>query len=189
MRPRKSSRGRADRAATQARVAVMCGLLAVAACSDPAEPHPVPGSESAATRQPEGDELAVDLPLRRGFYVSSDTDCCEASNATLALLHATGLNSAREDCSFDAIVSLGGGRYRTIDHCAVIGTGDVIGHGADWEVLSDLDFRRTLASGEVIRMRWCEQSSLPEAWRMIDLDASRSRDGAVSTGAGATAVN
>lgn len=177
MRPRKSSRGRADRAVTQARVAVMCGLLAVAACSDPAEPHPVPGSESAATRQPEDDERAVDLPLRRGFYVSSDTDCGEASNATLALLHATGLNSAREDCSFDAIVPLGGGRYRTTDHCAVIGTGDVIGYGADWEVLSDRDFRRTLASGEVTRMRWCEQSSLPEAWRMIDLDAAINRDG------------
>lgn len=177
MRARKSSRGRADRAATQARVAVMCGLLAVAACSDPAEPHPIPGSESAANGQAEDDGRAVDLPLRRGFYVSSDTDCGEASNATLALLHATGLNSAREDCSFNAIVPLGGGRYRTTDHCAVIGTGDMIGYGADWEVLSDRDFRRTLASGEVIRMRWCEQSSLPKAWRMIDLDAAINRDG------------
>lgn len=41
----------------------MCGLLAVATCSDPAELHPVPGSESAATMQPEDDERAVDLLL------------------------------------------------------------------------------------------------------------------------------
>lgn len=137
----------------------------------------MPGSEAAVTTQPEDDGRAADLPLRRGFYVSSDIACGDASNATLALLHATGLNSAREACSFDTVVPLGGARYRTTEHCAVIGTSDVIGYEADWEVLSDRGFRRTLASGAVIGMRWCEQSSLPEAWRMIDLDAAINRDG------------
>ncbi|MBV6424896.1 MAG: hypothetical protein NAOJABEB_02710 [Steroidobacteraceae bacterium] len=177
MRPRDRDLQRAGRAVPRARVAVLCGLLTVAACSGPAEPSLVPGSEAAATTQPEDDERAADLPLRRGFYVSNDTACGEASNATLALLHAAGLNSAREDCHFDTVVPLGGARYRTTEHCAVIGTGDMIGYATDWEVLSDRDFRRTLASGAVIRMRRCEQSSLPEAWRMIDLDAAINREG------------
>ncbi len=176
MRSRESVLQRADHAATSARVAALCGLLAVAACSDPAEPHPVPGSEAAATVQPEDDVRAAGLPLRRSFYVSSDTDCGEASNATLARLHATGHNSAREACSFDTVVPLGGARYRTTERCAVIGTDDVIGYGADWEVLSDRAFRRTLASGADVGMRWCEQWSLPEAWRMIVLDAATKQD-------------
>lgn len=167
---------RTGRPAPRAWVTVLCALLAMAACRDPAEPPPLPGSKAAATTQPEDRERVAELPLRRGFYVSIDTACGEASNATLALLHATGLNSAREACDFDTVVPLGGAHYRTTEHCAVIGTDDVIAYGADWDLLSDRAFRRTLESGAIVGMRWCEQSSLPEAWRAIDLEAAIGRD-------------
>lgn len=118
---------------------------------------------------------AAELTLRRGFYVASDTTCGEASNATLALLHRKGLNAAREDCVFDEVRQLAKDRYRVTEQCSEIGTGESVRYVVEWQVLSTRSFRRRLENGTVVEMRWCEQSTLPQAWRDIDLDEAIER--------------
>jgi len=111
------------------------------------------------------------LPLRRGFYVSSDTACEQASNATLGLLHARGLNGSRTDCVFESVESLGKARYRIVEQCAAIGSGERLRMSVIWEILTPESFQRTEESGWQSRMRYCEQQALPEDWREIDLEA------------------
>jgi hypothetical protein len=115
---------------------------------------------------------ALDVPLRRGFYVSSDTACGQASNATLLLLHAEGLNGSRADCRFEAMESLGTDRYRIVEECTEIGTNARFRTTAIWEILTPESFRRTEESGWQSEMRYCEQEALPELWREIDLGAA-----------------
>ncbi|MCQ3934796.1 hypothetical protein FBQ88_08265 [Gammaproteobacteria bacterium PRO2] len=112
-----------------------------------------------------------ELPLRRGFYVSSDTACEQASNATLGLLHARGLNGSRTDCVFESAEMLGKARYRIVEQCTVIGSGERLRTSVIWEVLTPESFQRTEESGWQSRMRYCEQQALPEDWREIDLEA------------------
>lgn len=138
--------------------------LAVAGCS-----VGVGGPLATPAASLEGPLRAADLKLQRGFYVASDTACGQASNATLALLHREGLNAAREDCVFGEVKRLGDGRYRVTEQCSEIGTGESARYVVEWQVVSTRSFRRRLANGTVVEMRWCEQSTLPEAWRDIDL--------------------
>lgn len=139
--------------------------LAVAGCS-----VGVGGPLATPAASLEGPLRAADLKLQRGFYVASDTACGQASNATLALLHREGLNAAREDCVFGEVKRLGDGRYRVTEQCSEIGTGESARYVVEWQMLSTWSFRRRLENGTVVEMRWCEQSTLPEAWRDIDLD-------------------
>ena len=113
--------------------------------------------------------VGAELSLQRGFYVASDTACGNASNATLALLHRHGLNSAREDCFFVSVERMSSGDYRITEQCSEIGTGETSLYMVEWRVLSPQGFRRTLDSGWVSEMRYCEQRALPDAWRHIDL--------------------
>lgn len=112
-----------------------------------------------------------DLPLRRGFYVSGDTACEQASNATLGLLHARGLNGARTECVFESVESMGATRYRIVEQCVVIGSGERLRTSVLWELLTPESFQRTEESGWQSQMRYCEQQALPEGWREIDLEA------------------
>lgn len=52
------------------------------------------------------------LPLRRGFYVTADTPCNQASNATLQLVTREGINAARTVCRFRTIEKTGATSYR-----------------------------------------------------------------------------
>lgn len=51
-------------------------------------PGPLPSSAGDAPRA----APAASLPLKRGFYVASDTPCGQASNGTLSLLQRNGMN-------------------------------------------------------------------------------------------------
>lgn len=120
-------------------------------------------------------EPAQALPLKRGFYVSSDTACDQASNATLGLLHSQGMNGARVECVFEIVEAAGIDRYRIVEHCTEIGSSEQFQVTSVWEILSPTSFRRE-DSGWQSEMRYCEQSLLPEGWREIDLEAAIVRD-------------
>lgn len=140
-------------------VARLLPLLLASACS---QPGPAPGPDTGQ----------ADLPLRRGFYVTSDTACGEASNATLALLHREGLNFARADCVFTAVTPLGDARYRVTEQCAEIGTGERYASSTDWQVLAPDSFAVGFGDSSPRTYRWCDQATLPEGWRDIDLAAA-----------------
>ena len=109
------------------------------------------------------------LPLPLGFYVSTDTPCGEASNATLARLHADGLNGARDFCRFASLGRTGPSTFRAVESCTSIGAAEAWSIVVDWEILGPTAFRRTSEEGWVSEFRFCDQPSLPEPWRDNDI--------------------
>ena len=116
------------------------------------------------------------LPLKRGFYVSSDTPCNRASNATLSLLGGDGFTVAGRDfCTFRKIEKTGAASYRVTEECA--GGGEAWGSEEQkdtnvvvWEISGDSAYkRRNQSSGWESGARYCAQSSLPEPWRDNDI--------------------
>jgi len=147
----------------------LAGCLLVGGCSAHAPSSVAPPSAfeaAAATRT---------LPLRLGFYVTVDVPCSEASNATLGLLHVRGLNDSRNECVFESMQGLGPDRYRIVERCTEIVSGESSSDTVVWEVLSPDSFRRTFETGWQSEMCHCEQSTLPEWWRDIDLDEAVDR--------------
>jgi hypothetical protein len=125
---------------------------------------------NAAAEEAAGDSLR-ELPLKRGFYVSSDTPCGEASNATLLLMHGDRINGARDYCAFNAIVKMDPGRYRVTEECGEFAAPPEersIGI-AEWEIPNDTSFTSKNESGWERNFRYCDQSSLPEDWQTADI--------------------
>jgi hypothetical protein len=112
--------------------------------------------------------LAQDLPLPRGFYIDAAVACAEASNATLSLLHKTGLNSARSDCSFTAMTTEGNGIFAYRETCTTIPDGDSYEGEGRIEVLGPERFR-LFGDGWERAFRHCPQVALPEPWRDNDI--------------------
>ncbi len=113
----------------------------------------------------------TDLPLKRGFYVSSDTACGEASHATLLLKRRGGISGARDSCEFTSIVKTGPESYRVTEMC-----GDLFGaqdgsstEVIEWKVPDDVSFKSKSEAGSERSFRYCDQSSLPEDWRDADI--------------------
>ncbi|MEZ5798916.1 MAG: hypothetical protein R3D63_16455 [Paracoccaceae bacterium] len=106
--------------------------------------------------------------LALGFYVDSTVGCANASNATLALLHRTGLNSARTDCTFTGFTAIGHNIYRYTETCTEIPTGTSYDSTGNIELLTAESFRIFAEDWETT-MAYCPQSALPEPWRDNDL--------------------
>lgn len=146
-------------------------LLSATATSDDA----ASGPEQAAvanSSSPSGEQVAG-LPLRLGFYVSSDVSCAQASNATLQLLHRDGINTSRTPCDFSRIEKIADNRYRVTESCTEIGGwGDgeqnASTNTAIYEILNETRFKVVGDSWEST-MQYCAQSSLPEPWRDNDI--------------------
>lgn len=101
------------------------------------------------------------LPLRRGFYVASDTPCNQASNATLRLVTREGINFARDICTFRKIEKTGATSYRVTESCA--------DEPQAYEIPNDTSFTVTYEGGSQSSARYCAQSSLPDPWRDNDI--------------------
>ncbi len=77
-------------------IILACTMCLLAACNNPTD-----------TASPEAAGNSVsELPLKRGFYVASDTPCEQASNATLQLLRRDGVGGARDFCEFKQILEI-----------------------------------------------------------------------------------
>jgi len=134
---------------------------ALAACSQSA---PVGGTAGEAANS------LSELPLKRGFYVMSDTACGNASNATLLLIRADGMNAARTSCDFKSIEQTGATSYRAAVVC-----NDIQGGVPEQSIyLYEIPDSAQLSYGSEdsdyrSQFRYCEQSSLPDPWRDNDI--------------------
>ncbi|WP_448501331.1 hypothetical protein [Sphingomonas sp.] len=113
---------------------------------------------------------AGELPLRRGFYVSSDTSCGQASNATLMLLGRKGYGL----CTFSRIEKLTENQFRVTERCTDNGPAwgrpeEIEVSRVRWTIDSNTAFSRLREDGDRMGWRFCEQKSLPDPWRDNDI--------------------
>ena len=159
-------------AATESTVEAESGNTAGIAAADvdtaanqaaaPATPEAVPAKAQAAT-------IAA-LPLKRGYYVESDTPCGQASNATTTLLRREGIGGARDFCEFKKIEQTGPNTYRVTEAC-----GDLQDNAAPetstslYTLTGDTAFTAKSEHGWERNARYCAQSSMPPDWRENDI--------------------
>ena len=128
----------------------------------PAIPEAVPAKAQAAT-------IAA-LPLKRGYYVESDTPCGQASNATTTLLRREGIGGARDFCEFKKIEQTGPNTYRVTEAC-----GDLQDSAPPetstsiYTVTGDTTFTAKSEHGWERSARYCAQSTMPPDWRANDI--------------------
>lgn len=110
------------------------------------------------------------LPLKRGYYVASDTSCGQASNATTVLLRRNGIGGSRDFCEFKKIEQAGPNVYRVTEACGDLQddappeTGVTI-----YTLKGDAGFTSKNAAGWEHSARYCAQSSMPPEWRKNDI--------------------
>lgn len=122
-------------------------------------------------RAGEADDVPAlsELPLKRGYYVASDTPCGEASNATLMLLRQDGIGGARDFCGFQLIEQIDTSVYRVVEECVDFQGSDPMVAVSVYQINSDTRFTATSEQGWERSARYCEQSSLPLWWRDEDI--------------------
>ena len=159
-------------AATESAVEAESGNTAGIAAADvdtaanqaaaPATPEAVPAKAQAAT-------IAA-LPLKRGYYVESDTPCGQASNANTTLLRREGIGGARDFCEFKKIEQTGPNTYRVTEAC-----GDLQDSAPPetstsiYTLTGDTAFTSKSEHGWERSARYCAQSSMPPDWRANDI--------------------
>lgn len=127
-----------------------------------AAPEVVPAKAQAAT-------IAA-LPLKRGYYVESDTPCSQASNATTTLLRREGIGGARDFCEFKKIEQTGPNTYRVTEAC-----GDLQDNAPPetstslYTLAGDRAFTAKSEHGWERSARYCAQSTMPPDWRANDI--------------------
>ena len=127
-----------------------------------AAPEAVPAKAQAAT-------IAA-LPLKRGYYVESDTPCGQASNATTSLLRRAGIGGARDFCEFKKIEQTGPNTYRVTEAC-----GDLQDSAPPetstsiYTLTGDIAFTAKSEHGWERNARYCAQSTMPPDWRANDI--------------------
>ncbi len=113
---------------------------------------------------------ATGLPLKRGYYVASDTPCGSASNATLQLVRRNGIGVARMVCQFKQVEQTGAATWRVTEECREITRDDAAETSVrTYEIASDNRFKVTGPDGASWSARYCAQSSLPAPWRSNDI--------------------
>jgi len=98
------------------------------------------------------------VPLKPGFYVDADTQCGNASNASMLLVGRTGIWGNREQCSYRKVEHKGTS-YRVTQKCGRSTSTATI------EVIGDSAFRSAVLGDK----RYCPQNQLPEPWRDNDI--------------------
>lgn len=110
------------------------------------------------------------LPLKRGYYVASDTPCSQASNATTTLLRREGIGGARDFCEFKKIEQTGPSTYRVTEAC-----GDLQDSAPPetsisiYTLTGDTAFTAKSEHGWERSARYCAQSTMPPDWRANDI--------------------
>lgn len=137
----------------------MRALLFAAACLAAA---PAPGALSAG----QAVERVESIPLRRGYYVASDTPCAEASNATTSLFKGDGFYLT---CETRSIERVDADTYRLSETCADREGGPDIESVQTLRVTSDMGFTVLGADGSSRSARFCRQQDMPEPFSRNDL--------------------
>ncbi len=128
----------------------------------PPAPEAVPAKAQAAT-------IAA-LPLKRGYYVESDTPCGQASNATTTLLRREGIGGARDFCEFKKIEQTGPDTYRVTEACRDLQDNAPPETSTSLYTLTgDTAFTAKSEHGWERNARYCAQSTMPPDWRANDI--------------------
>jgi len=106
------------------------------------------------------------MPLRIGYYVSSDTPCAAASRATVMLFKGDGFGL---NCETRSLEQLGASRYRLSDICTDNQGGGVIEGTTEYELSGDTGFTVRGEDGSAWSARFCRQSQMPEPFRSNDI--------------------
>lgn len=133
------------------------------------------GQQSSAADREEapaaGQAATVDLlPLKRGYYVASDTPCDKASNATTVLLRRDGVGGSRDFCEFRKIEQAGPNVFRITEACA-----DFMEEAppevsvTTYTLTGDTAFSSKSEHGWEHSARYCEQSTMPADFRANDI--------------------
>jgi hypothetical protein len=139
---------------------ILVAACALAGCGDVG-----PGNGAGATGN-----IVTELPLKRGFYVASDTACGRASNATLLLVHRDGINGSRDACEFRSVEQTGPTSYRAVAICNSIHVGEAESSTSVFEIPDATQFSYGAEDSDYrSHLRYCEQSSLPDPWRDNDI--------------------
>lgn len=110
------------------------------------------------------------LPLKRGYYVASDTPCDQASNATTVLLRSEGIGGSRDFCDFTKIEKTGANTYRVTEACRDLQDSAPPETSINTYTLKgDTGFTSKSANGWEHSARYCAQSSMPPEWRKNDI--------------------
>lgn len=114
------------------------------------------------------------LPLKRGFYVASDTPCGQASNATTLLVSREGINGSRDRCTFKKIENTGTTTFRVTSECsdggAAWGREDTVEtYTQTYEIPTETSFKVTYEDGSEKSARYCAQSSMSPDFRDNDI--------------------
>lgn len=144
--------------------------MSCAACSAEGEAPAVATPASVAS------EVVDRLPLQPGYYVSTDTACAEASNATLHLMSEEGdgyggFTTPPYFCEFKRIEKTAPSRFRVTEAC-----GGTWGEEeapqptlSEYEILSDTSYRARNQDGWESSARRCPRQQLPVLWRGEDI--------------------
>ena len=124
----------------------------------------------AATAEVETATLTA-LPLKRGYYVASDTPCDQASNATTTLLRRDGFNGSRDFCEFKKIEQTSANTYRVTEACEDV-QDDAPPETSvkSYTLKGDAAFSAESENGWGHSARYCAQSSMPPEWRENDIN-------------------
>lgn len=130
-----------------------------------------PAIEAPNLQQPGLPASAVTfLPLRRGYYVASDTACSAASNATVSLLQRGGIGGSRHFCEFRKIEQIGPRTYRVLESCRPFEDGAVQeSYVVTYTLSGDASFTSQRVDGWIYSARLCTQATMPAAWRHNDI--------------------
>lgn len=149
--------------------ALALGTL-LGACGQSVSSDAGTAADAAPAATQAGDARVDELPLKRGFYVASDTPCEQASNATLLLLRRDGIGGARDSCDFVQIEHVGDTTYRVTERCAdLMDPNSAETSVVTWEIPDDASFTTVREGGSSGGARHCEQSRLPDPWRDNDI--------------------
>lgn len=130
----------------------------------------VADAPAAAQAAPAQAQAVTALPLKRGYYVTIDTPCGQASNATVMLLRRDGIGGSRDFCEFKTIEQTGANSYRITEAC-----GDFQDSGPRepsvtlYTLKGDTAFTSKSEAGWERSARYCAQSSMPADFRANDI--------------------
>ncbi|WP_139181699.1 hypothetical protein [Edaphosphingomonas haloaromaticamans] len=147
--------------------------VASTVAEDAGNTGPVAALETAAASVPAPATTTVaTLPLRRGYYVRSETPCNQASRADVfSLVTRTGMNL---NCTFKKIEKTGATTFRVTQECADEGAAWGRGDGTEtstdtYEIPNETSYKVTYEGGYESSARYCAQSSMSPEYRDNDI--------------------
>lgn len=112
-----------------------------------------------------------ELPLQAGFYVSSDTTCDKASNATLLLLQKEGIGGARYFCNFTKISKLDFKRFDVEEECVYFQSNDRTLNKNQYEIINTKKFIISNQGKNILIANYCSKDQLPLPWRNENINS------------------